>query len=162
MALVSLAHYARTRGIDESAIRQQIRKGVIKRIHGLIDEAQADEAWAAIRRAQMAAQNDDGGRRSAHAKIVGAVADLRLDKDRFEARRERYVDRAEAIRQGTEDVQAFLRALRQIPERRAEMVAARLGISPVRAALLLQTFVNQAITELGDLRADATRAAEAA
>lgn len=162
MALVSLAHYARTRGIDESAIRQQIRKGVIKRIHGLIDEAQADEAWAAVRRAQMAAQDNEGGRRSAHAKIVGAVADLRLDKDRFEARRERYVDRTEAIRKGTEDVGVFLEALRRIPERRAGMVAARLGISPVRAAALLRTFIDLAVVELGDLRDDATRAAEAA
>lgn len=159
----TVAQYAEAHGVDEETIRQQIRKGVIARpIQGLIDVAQADASWGRIRRARITVQSDDQGRRSAEAKIMDALARLRLSKHRLDAARERLVSRSDAIAGAGADVDYFITALEQIPEQRAAACAQALGIEPAVARKVLDRFIALALAELGDLKSDAVRMAEAA
>jgi hypothetical protein len=159
---MSIAQYAKTRGADRKSIRRQIQKGVITLLNGRIDPEQADASWGRIRRARIAVQDSDDGKRSANAKIAAAVAKLRLAKDRFEAARERYVDRDEAVRVAGVETDYVLAALRAAPARHAAAFAQGLAIEPRVARRILTRFVAAVVSEIGDLRAEAIRAAEAA
>lgn len=161
---MSVAQYAEARNADEETVRHQIRIGVIKPpVRGLIDVEQADQSWGRIRRARIdVPKNDDQGRRSAEAKIVGGLAKLRLAKDRLDATKERYVSRKDAVTTAGEEIAAFIAALEEIPKRHAVALAAALAIDPAVARSLLERFIRLAIDELGDLQGEAMRAAEAA
>lgn len=90
---MSITEYAKARNVTHEAVRQQIIKGVIPLVDGRVDVAAADAAWGRMRRARVAMQIDDAGRRSAEAKIIDAFAKLRLARDRYDQVRERYVER---------------------------------------------------------------------
>jgi hypothetical protein len=161
MSIHQYAAYARA---DRKTIRHQIQKGVIKLdAHGRIDPAQADASWGRVRRPQIArGLADDDGRRSARARVAAGLGRLRLAKDRLDGERERYIERSDAIRYGANEADFFIAELRRWPRRHAVAFAAQLGIDPVIARRLLTAFVKSLITEVGDLRAEAIRRAEAA
>jgi hypothetical protein len=149
---MSVAGYAKSRGVTEEAIRQQIRAGIIGLVaRGRVDIEQADRAWFGIRRSRVAVQRDDTGTRAAAAKIAAAFAKLRLTKDQLEAARERYVERKDAIERARIDSAAFLAALQQIPTERATERAELADLDPAVARHLLERFILSAISELGDV-----------
>jgi hypothetical protein len=115
-------------------------------------------AWIAMRQAKAShARNRD-----LDAKIAAAVAKLRLAQHRYEVAREKYVDRAEAVRIGAQDAGDFIAALRQAPAEEAAAFAAELRIDIGVARRILDQFIELAIGELGDLKAEAIRAAQEA
>lgn len=158
----TIPQYAKDNQVDPATIREQVAKGVIKLTNGRISRAQADASWGRIRRARIGMQNDDDGRRSATAKIAGAIAKLRLAKDRLDAARERYVSRSDALSVAGDDVGLFLAALQAVPQQHAAALAAALAIDPATARHALDRFMTLAIGELGDLKAEAIRMTEAA
>lgn len=98
---MSIRSYDRARDADPKTIRRKVREGVIRRDGaGRINPAQADAAWASTRRASRMGQHqtDEAGVHAATAKIAVAAAKLRLLTARYEAMRERYFERGEAIR----------------------------------------------------------------
>jgi hypothetical protein len=161
---MSLREYARTRGVAQRAIQQQVEAGTIRLVNGRVDPMQADNSWGLIRRASPLGQhqNDDAGRRSARAKIAVAVARLRLFRERYDRARDRYVDRAEAIEVARSEADYVLDALSAAPAARVEAFAAELAIEPVVARRILDRFVSLALSEIGDLRRQAVRDAERA
>jgi hypothetical protein len=159
---MSLREYARTRGVAQRAIQQQVEAGTIRLVNGRVDPVQADNSWGLIRRARMSVQDDDAGRRSARAKIAVAVARLRLFRERYDRARDRYVDRAEAIEVARSEADYVLDALSAAPAARVEAFAAALAIEPAIARRILDRFVSLALSEIGDLRRQAVRDAERA
>jgi hypothetical protein len=87
---------------------------------------------------------------------------MRLAKDRLDVERERYIERSEAIRYSSNEADFFIAELRRWPRRHARAFAEQLGIDPFLARRILTRFVNSLVTEVGDLRAEAIRRAEAA
>jgi hypothetical protein len=165
MVRMSVRAYARARGADDHAVRRAVAAGIIQRdADGKIDEAQADAAWASVRRASRLGANqlDDAGRRSARAKIAVAVAKFRFVKERYETARERYIDRAEFIEAAGSEADYVLDALRAAPATYAATFAAELSIEPAVARAILDEFVSLALAEIGDLRRQAVRDAERA
>ena len=69
----------------------------------------------AQRRSRITAQADDQGKRSAEAKVVHAVARLRLAKHEFDETRERYINRAEFVVQAGVGAEAFFPGLPRSP-----------------------------------------------
>jgi len=159
---MSISEYARTRGVHRQAVQHQIRIGVIVLVDGKIDPEQADASWGRVRNARITAQDDDDGKRSARAKIAMAVAKLRAAQERFQQSRDRYGDREEAVRVAAAEADYVLAALATMPARHAAAFAAALGIDSAVARDILDNFTALVIAELGDLRAQAIRAAEAA
>jgi hypothetical protein len=155
------SQYARTRKISPRALRHQINRGVVAiDDRGRVDPGQADDAYGRVRRARFTAQDSESGRQSARAKILAAMAALRLAQDRLAGLRDRYVDRIEAVNITGADVETFLAALAAIPERNGAALAQTLGIGRRDARRMLDRFVALAVAELGDLRAEALRTVE--
>jgi hypothetical protein len=160
---MSVAAYARARDADEETVRHQIRIGVIARpISGRIDVAQADAAWARIRRSRITVQQDDAGRRSAEAKMAGLATKLRLARDQLEGARERYINRLDAVSQSAVDAAFLLDELAKVPERQAAEFARVLTLDPAVARNILDRFIASAIAELGDLQGEVIELARAA
>jgi len=159
---MSLRGYARARGVALRAIQQQVEAGTIKLVNGRVDPVQADASWGLIRRARLEVQDDDAGRRSARAKVAVATAKLRLLKEDFEAAKERYVDRAEAVEQGQREADYILESLRAIPAAYASTFAEQLHITPDLGREILDQFMALILAELGDIRRQAVRDAERA
>lgn len=158
---MSIHQYAAYAGVRRGAVQYQIDIGVIKLdAAGRIDPAQADASWGRTR--TKSAPTGEDGRRSATARVAAGLGRLRLAKDRLDVERERYIERAEAIRYGANEAVFFLAELRRWPRRHAPAFADQLGIDPASARRILTRFVNTLITEVGDLRAEAVRRAEAA
>jgi hypothetical protein len=163
MGTMSIRAYAREAGADERAIRRAIESGIIELDdQGRVDPVQADRAWRSTRRASRLGQNqiDDAGTRSARAKIAVAIAKLRALRASYEAERDRYVDRAEAIEVGRSEAQYTLDSLRAAPAIYAASFAAELGIAPELASTILHEFIALALAEIGDLEAQAVRDAK--
>lgn len=161
-SIMSIAGYAKARNVDESTIRHQIALGVIIPIGGKVDVEQADAAWFRIRRSRITVHQDDQGRRSAEAKIVGTFAKLRLAKDRLDQLREQYLNRKEVAAQIAWESKALLAVLEEMPERYAGTLAELSSIEEPEARKLLTRFVALVLAEIGDLEGEAIRAAEAA
>jgi hypothetical protein len=160
---MSVAAYARARDADEETVRHQIRIGVIARpISGRIDVAQADAAWARIRRSRITVQQDDAGRRSAEAKMAGLATKLRLARDQLEGARERYINRLDAVSQSAVDAAFLLDELAKVPARQAPEVARLLNLDPAVARSILDRFIAAALAELGDLQGEVIELAQAA
>jgi hypothetical protein len=165
MVAMSLRGYARARGADEHAIRRAVADGIIALdAEGKIDPHQADQAWASTRRASRlgASQLDDAGVRSARSKIAVKIAQFRMLRDRYEAARERYIDRAEFIEVAAAETRYVLDALRAAPATYAQAFATELSIEPAVAQDILTEFMNLALAEVGDLMAQAVADAKRA
>ena len=160
---MSRHQYARHRGVSRKTVQHQIDIGVIRPdANNRIVVAQADESWGRTRRGRTVDPDSDDGRRSATARVAAALGRLRLTKDRYDVKRERYIERADAIRVGGGEADYFIAEMRRWPRRHAPAFAAELGIDVFLARRILTRFVNGLIVEIGDLRAEAIRAAEAA
>ena len=165
---MSVRSYAASRGADRKAIRRAIDAGLIQRdADGMIDPQQADESWGHVRRASRMGQHqqhqdDDAGRRSARAKVAVAMSKLRLLKEEFEAAREKFVDRGEAVEQHRREADYILESLRAVPAAYATTFAQQLGITPDLGREILDRFVVLALAEIGDIRAASIRDAERA
>jgi hypothetical protein len=159
---LSLREYARRRGVALRAIQQQVESGTIQLVDGRVDPTQADNSWGVIRRARMTSQGDDAGRRSARAKVAVTVAKFRFVKERYEAARERFIDRAEFVEVAGSEADFVLDALRAAPATYAAAFAAELSIEPAVAQEILTEFMTLALAEVGDLRRQAVRDAERA
>jgi hypothetical protein len=160
---IHLTQYAIEMNVDAATIREHIANGLIKADpRGYVSRTQANASWGRIRRARMRVQSDDDGRRSANAKIAGAVAKLRIANDLFAVARERYISRAEVVATAGADVEALLTALKAVPQRYASSLAARLDCEEAAARSALDEFIELALAELGDIRAEALRLTEAA
>lgn len=159
---LSLSEYARRRGVRLRAIQQQVESGTIQLVDGRVDPIQADASWGLIRRARMTVQDDDAGRRSARAKVAVAVSKFRFAKERFDAAKERYLDRAEFVQVAGSEADYVLEALRAAPATYAAAFAVELSIAPQVAQAILTEFMGLALGEVGDLRAQAIRDAERA
>jgi hypothetical protein len=146
-------------------IRRAIDAGlIVLDAEGQIDEGQADAAWGSTRRASRLGQHQNGeaGVRAAKAKVAVTLAKLRLLKQRLETTRERYVDRAEALRVGEQEAVYVLDGLRAAPAGYAETLAAELNVEPAVALRILERFVGLMLVEIGDLPRQAKRDAERA
>lgn len=110
----------------------------------------------------MTVQDDDAGRRSARAKVAVAVSKFRFAKERFDAAKERYLDRAEFVQVAGSEADYVLEALRAAPATYAAAFAVELSIAPQVAQAILTEFMGLALGEVGDLRAQAIRDAERA
>lgn len=159
---MSIAGYAKARNADESTIRHQVALGIISLIGGKVDVEQADAAWFRIRRSRITVRQDDQGRRSAEAKIVGGIAKLRLAKDRLDQVRDQYLNRKDVAAQIAWESKALLGDLKQMPERYAAALAELTSIDEPEAHKLLTRFITLVLVEIGDLEGEAVRAAEAA
>ncbi|SEP47898.1 hypothetical protein SAMN02990966_06928 [Rhodospirillales bacterium URHD0017] len=162
---MSIRAYSATRGADRTTIRRKIAEGVIQLdSDGLIDEQQADSAWAITRRASRMGvdQNGDAGIRSAQAKVAVTLAKLRLTKQRYQAMRERYVDRAEAVAVGEQEAIYVVEGLRNAPAAYAPTLAQEMGIPEETARRILDRFIGLTLIEIGDLPRAAKRDAERA
>jgi hypothetical protein len=165
MVAMSLRGYARARGADEHAIRRAVADGIIALDdNGQLDVEQADRAWASTRRASRlgARQVDEAGVRSARAKIAVAIAKFRFVKERYDAARERYIDRAEFIEVAAAESRYVLDALRAAPATYATAFATELAIEPGVAEGILTEFMTLALAEVGDLVAQAVADAKRA
>ena len=162
--LMSMEQYANSRGVARRAIQQAVLSGVIKLFDGKVSPEQADQSWGVARRASRGAihQDTDAGRRSAKAKVALALARLRSLRQRLDATREKYVDRAEAIAVAEQEANYFLHCLRAAPAGYADTLAAELSISPEAARRILDRFVGLTLVEIGDLARAAKRDAERA
>ena len=159
---MSIRGYASHADVDRKTIRRQIAKGVIKLdAAGRIDPAQADASWGRVRLARSMKPESDAGRRSATARVAAGIGRLRLAKDRLDVDRERYIERAEALRYSANEADFFVAELRRWPRRHAAAFAEQLGIDDATARRILTRFVASLLTEAGDLRAEAIRRAEA-
>jgi hypothetical protein len=159
---LSLREYARRRGVALRAIQQQVESGTIQLVDGRVDPIQADASWGLIRRARMSVQDDDAGRRSARAKVAVAVAKFRFVKQRYDAAKEKYIDRGEFIEVAGNEADYVLDALRAAPATYAAAFAVELSIAPQVAQAILTEFMTLALAEIGDLRRQAVRDAERA
>jgi hypothetical protein len=167
---MSIREYSRTRGADRNSVRHAISTGMIMvDDDGLIDSAQADASWGAVRRSpylvrspSRTGQDTEAGQRSALAKVAIALARLRLLKQRFETERERYVDRAEAVAVGEQEATYVLDALRAAPASYAPTLAQEMGIPLEAAQRILDRFIGLTLVEIGDLARQAIRDAERA
>ena len=110
----------------------------------------------------MTSQDDDAGRRSARAKVAVTLAKFRFVQERYEAARERYIDRAEFIEVAGSEANYVMDALRAAPATYAAAFAAELSIEPAVARGILDQFVGLALAEIGDLHRQAIRDAERA
>jgi hypothetical protein len=165
MVAMSLRGYARARGADEHAIRRAVADGIIALDdNGQLNVEQADRAWASTRRASRlgARQVDEAGVRSARAKIAVAVAKFRFVKERYDAAKEKYIDRAEFIEVAGNEADYVVDALRGAPATYAQAFATELSITPEAARQILDEFMTLALAEVGDLRRQAVRDAERA
>src|SRR5580704_6166918 len=106
MPPMSIREYSRTRGADRNSVRHAISTGlIVVDEDGLIDSAQADASWGAVRRSpylvrsatRTGEQDGETAARSARAKLAIGLARLRLLKQRYETMREKFVDRALAV-----------------------------------------------------------------
>ena len=160
MSIHQYAAYARA---DRKTIRYQIQKGVIQLdASGRINPIQADASWGRARLARSVKPDSDAGQRSATARVAAGLGRLRLAKDRLDVDRERYIERAEALRYSANEADFFIAEIRRWPRRHAAAFAEQLGIDPSDARRILTRFVDALVTEVGDLRAEAIRRAEAA
>jgi hypothetical protein len=159
---LSLREYARRRGVALRAIQQQVESGTIRLVDGRVDPAQADASWGVIRRARMSVQDDDAGRRSARAKVAVTVAKFRFVKQRYDAAKEKYIDRSEFIQVAGAEADYVVEALRNAPATYAQAFAVELAITPELAQAILTEFMTLALAEVGDLRRQAVRDAERA
>ncbi len=171
MPPMSIREYSRTRGADRNSVRHAISTGLIMvDDDGLIDSAQADASWGAVRRSpylvrsptRTAGQDSEAAQRSAKAKVAIALARLRLLKQRFETERERYVDRAEAVAVGEQEANYVLDGLRAAPGSYAPTLAEEMGIPLETAQRILDRFIGLTLVEIGDLARQAIRDAERA
>jgi hypothetical protein len=161
---MSMRSYARSRNADERAVRRAVADGIIHLVDGRVDPEQADAAWASTRRASRmgARQLDDAGVRSARSKIAVKIAQFRMLRDRYEAARERYIDRAEFIEVAAAESRYVLDALRAAPATYATAFALELAIEPGVAKDILTEFMTLALAEVGDLVAQAVADAKRA
>jgi hypothetical protein len=164
--LMSVRGYAKSRGVAHTTIlRAIVKRTIVLDAAGMVDPAQADASWGKLRRAREI----DGDKASAEsvrnttARIAAAAAKLRLAKQHLDTEQLRYVDRVDALKVGVYEAEYFLAALAAAPDVHAFRVgfAAQLRISEEKAAEILDRFVEVALTEVGDLRDEALRAAEA-
>jgi hypothetical protein len=163
--MMSVRGYARSRGVSHSTIIRAIQKRVIvPDAEGRVDPDQADATWGRLRQVREADTDkaDGEARRNATARIAAAASKLRLAKSSFDTENGRYVERVDALRMGAEESEYFLAALAAAPDVHAFRVAfaAQLDIGEERAAEILDRFVMVALSEVGDLRDEALRAAE--
>jgi len=161
---MGLREYARSRGVSHSTIHRAIQKRVIVLdAEGRIDPVQADATWGQIRRTREVdtEKADAESRRNASAKVAAAAAKLRLAKHRFDGEQSRYVDRVDALKIGAYEAEYFLAALRAAPDVHAGHFIAMLDVDPAVGRQILARFVEVVLTEVGDLRDEALRAAEA-
>jgi hypothetical protein len=157
-----LKTYARLIGCDPKAVRRAVAAGfVVRDADGLIDPQQA-AAWASTRQASRLGQHQNGeaGAHAAAAKIAAAAAKLRLAKHRFDEEKGRFVDRVDALRVGAYEAEYFLAALAAAPAAHAERFIAQLDVPPAVGREILARYTERILTEVGDLRAEALRAAE--
>lgn len=154
--IMSVAAYAKLRGVTQRTIRYQIDKGVIAVVPGrvdTIDANQADEAWW-IQRSARAIVNSEAGQRNAQAKLADAGVRVRLARHRFETTRERFIDRNDTLAQIAEETELFLTELQEIPmqQQNHKMLMDELGIDQPTARTILARFVTLIVSEVGDLQ----------
>jgi hypothetical protein len=160
---MSVRGYAKSRGVSHSTILRAVGKRIIVLdAEGRVDPEQADATWGQLRRVAEVDEEkaDNESRRNASARIAAAAAKLRLAKHRFDGEQSRYVDRVEALKTGAYEAEYFLAAFAAAPAVHAERFIAQLGVDPVLGRLILERFTEVALTEVGDLRDEAIRAAE--
>jgi phosphoenolpyruvate-protein kinase (PTS system EI component) len=160
---MSVRGYAKSRGVAHTTILKAIGKRIIVTdSDGKVDPDQADATWGRLRRVveiDSEKQNEES-RRNATARIAAAAAKLRLAKQHYDAEQARYVDRVEALKVGVYEAEYFIAALAAAPDVHGERFIATLGAEPAIARLILDRFVEVALTEVGDLRDEALRTAE--
>jgi hypothetical protein len=162
--VMSLRGYAKARGVSHSTIHRAIEKRIIvPTADGRVDVEQADATWGRLRRATEVdtEKADSESRRNATARIAAAAAKLRLAKQRFDAESSRYVDRVEALKTGAYEAEYFLAALAAAPAVHVDRFAQRLDVAPDIARQILDHYIERVLTEVGDLRDEALRVAEA-
>lgn len=161
--LMTVRGYAKSRGVSHSTILRAVSKRIIVLdSEGRVDAEQADATWGKLRRhTEIDTEKADAeSRRNTSARVAAAAAKLRLAKHRFDGEAARYVDRVEALKVGAYEAEYFLAAFAAAPAAHAERFIARLGCEPALGRLILDRFVAVALTEVGDLRDEALRAAE--
>jgi len=135
---MTVAQYAKSRGVAPRAIEEQIEKGNIRLRKGRIDPRQADNAYAPSR--SMISGRDDPGQRSARSKIAvtrGTLAQEREQLQALGARYGRHDDALELAHSRADEVTSGLRAL-------------------AKDDPLFARFVELVLDDLGDLRAQST------
>ena len=83
-------------------------------------------------------------------------------RQRLDAQRERFLDRAEAVRVGRAEAEYVITALRDSPAGYAGTLAEEMGISHEAALAILERFIGLALSEIGDLPRQAVRDAQRA
>lgn len=163
---MSVRGYAKSRGVAHTTILKAVAaRKIVLDAAGMIDPAQADATWGALRKSReiSSEKQSDESRRNTTARIAAAAAKLRLAKQQLDGDQARYVDRVEVLKHAVYEAEYFLAALAAAPDVHAFRVAfaAQAGISEELGAQILDRFVEVALTEVGDLRDEALRAAEA-
>jgi hypothetical protein len=161
---MSIRGFAKSRGVAPKTIRRAVQKRlIVLDANGQIDPAQADATWGRLRRVREieGERANEDSRRNTSARIAAAAAKLRLAKHRFDGERERYVDRVDAMRVGVYEAEYFLAAFAAAPAVHEQRFIEQLGVDPALARVILARFTAVALTEVGDLRDEALRAAEA-
>jgi hypothetical protein len=149
--IMSVAAYAKLRGVAERTIRYQIEKNVIEVLpDGRIDAEQADEAWW-IQRNARSTLNSEAGRRNAQAKLIDARVRVRLARYRLEEMRDRFIDRADTLAQIAAETETFVAELQAIPPTHETGLALDLHIEERVARVILERFVGLIVGEIGDL-----------
>jgi hypothetical protein len=169
---MSIREYSRTRRADRNSVRHAIATGLI-----VVDDDGRIAAWrprCPVRPCGSPSGQDTGRAgwspssrrpapdRSAKAKVAITLAKLRLVKQRFDAMRERYVDRAEAVAVGEQEANYVLQGLRAAPAAYAPTLAKEMGIPQEAAQRILDRFIGLTLVEIGDLPRQAKRDAERA
>jgi hypothetical protein len=163
MSSMSIRGFAKARNVAPKTIRYAIGKRLILlNSDGRIDPEQADATWGRLRRVREidTEKQHEESRRNTTARIAAAAAKLRLAKQHLDSEQARYVDRVDALRVGAYEAEYFLAALAAAPDVHAARFIETLGIAPAISRQILGRFIEVALAEVGDLRAEAIRTAE--
>lgn len=160
---MTLRGYAKARGVSHSTIIRAVEKRlIVLDAEGRVDPAQADATWGQLRRVREvdSEKQEAESRRNTSAKVAAAAAKLRLAKLKFDSEKARYVDRVDALRVGAYEAEYFLAALAAAPAAHGEQFIAALNVPPAVGREILARYTEMILTEVGDLRDEALRAAE--
>ena len=160
---MTLRGYAKARGVSHSTIHRAVEKRlIVLDAEGRVDPAQADATWGQLRRVREvdSEKQEAESRRNTSARVAAAAAKLRLAKHRFDDEKGRYVERVDALRVGAYEAEYFLAALAAAPAEHGERFIAKLAVPPGVGRELLARYIERVLTEVGDLRDEALRAAE--
>ena len=160
MAGLSGRRFALLAKVSHQAVAKALREGrLVAGADGIDPEHPVNGGYLALHGVRRAVEYQTS---DLEARIIALDAKLRLTRLRLEEQRECYHNRANAVRRGAADADHFLAELRRLPAAQAPALADALEVAGEVAGAVLDELVELILADLGDLRAEAVRAAELA